>query len=308
MPHPSIQDLIDESVEYIEDPSAKEKTILKYFNQCLFRVASRISISDLDAIGVVDTTASTQTASTISFVNSSPATIVDSGDGFITAGHSAGSTITVNPEDDDDTVVNEGTYTIASVVAGTITLITGDTFTDESEGTSITLNSYANKVDLPSDFHRNIYKCYSLTHEVFVPVAKNRRLIDRRLSYQDSTGDVLAVAQIGTKLYYQEIPITQERLRLYYYKKPTDLTPNYSSDDEEYPIYIPDGIIGPLLVHYACYKIFASIEDGLEGEKFNTRFHKQEYNEALADLYSHFGVEQKEPEELPNEFNFGVHQ
>ena len=44
----------------------------------------------------------------------------------------------------------------------------------------------------------------------------------------------------------------------------------------------------------------------MEGEKVNTNFHKKEYIGSLVDLYDHYGVEQEEPEGMPQEFNFDV--
>ena len=72
----------------------------------------------------------------ISFVDSGPDTITDSGSGFLTAGWdetaSVGDKITVV-----GTVNNNGTYTIAGVSAGTITLIGGDSLTAENPATCI---------------------------------------------------------------------------------------------------------------------------------------------------------------------------
>lgn len=76
----------------------------------------------------------TKTGTTIAFVNSNPDTITDSGNGFVTAGFKRGQTITIT-----GSVSNNGTFTIASVTAGTITLITGDSLTAESAGASVTI-------------------------------------------------------------------------------------------------------------------------------------------------------------------------
>lgn len=76
------------------------------------------------------------TATTISFSDADPDTIADSGSGFVTAGFRAGQTITVS-----GSTSNDGTYTIASVVAGTITLDSGDSLTTESAGDSVTITA-----------------------------------------------------------------------------------------------------------------------------------------------------------------------
>ncbi len=76
------------------------------------------------------------TANTIAFVNSNPDTITDTGLGFIAAGFRAGQRITVS-----GSASNNGTYTIASVAAGTITLIPSDSLTNEAAGAGVTIRS-----------------------------------------------------------------------------------------------------------------------------------------------------------------------
>lgn len=80
------------------------------------------------------TNGANQTATTIAFVDSNPDTITDSGNGFVTAGFQAGQTITVS-----GSTSNNNTFTIASVVAGTITLVAGDSLTAESAGATVTI-------------------------------------------------------------------------------------------------------------------------------------------------------------------------
>lgn len=65
----------------------------------------------------------------IAFVDATPATITDAGSGFLTAGFATQDKIAVS-----GSTSNDGDYIIDSVVAGTITLVAGDTLTNE--GTS----------------------------------------------------------------------------------------------------------------------------------------------------------------------------
>lgn len=75
-------------------------------------------------------------ASTIAFVDSNPDTITDSGSAFLTSGFAAGQTIRVS-----GSASNNGVFTIATVVAGTITLIAGDSLAVESAGASVIITS-----------------------------------------------------------------------------------------------------------------------------------------------------------------------
>lgn len=77
-------------------------------------------------------------ATTISFVNSNPDTILDSGNGFVTAGFRAGQQIRVSGAVNAG---NNGVKSIASVTDGVITLSATDTLTAEGAGASITINA-----------------------------------------------------------------------------------------------------------------------------------------------------------------------
>lgn len=75
-----------------------------------------------------------KTATTFAFANLNPDTITDSGNGFLTSGFLAGDKILV-----EGSASNDGVYTIDTVVAGTITLITSDALVNESAGATVTI-------------------------------------------------------------------------------------------------------------------------------------------------------------------------
>jgi hypothetical protein len=71
---------------------------------------------------------------TFAFNNLNPDTITDSDSGFIDAGFEAGHDILVEGSES-----NDGEYTLATVVAGTLTLDSSDTLTTEAAGENITI-------------------------------------------------------------------------------------------------------------------------------------------------------------------------
>lgn len=73
-------------------------------------------------------------ATTISFADTDPDTILDSGNGFILAGFQDGGTITVS-----GSTFNDGTYLIDTVTAGVITLDAGEALTAEAAGDTVTI-------------------------------------------------------------------------------------------------------------------------------------------------------------------------
>lgn len=97
----------------------------------------------------------TITAATIAFVDSNPDTITDSGSGFVTAGFKAGDVITITGAAQGG---NNTTHTIASVVAGTITLAGGDAVVVESAGATVTIVA-----DLPGQILLN-FSNWTLTY------------------------------------------------------------------------------------------------------------------------------------------------
>lgn len=93
------------------------------------------SLMVVDATGTAERLGGFMTAATIAFNNLTPATITDSGSGFLSKMLKAGMRIEVSGSGS-----NDGKYTIASVVAGTITLIAGDVLADEVAGATVTIS------------------------------------------------------------------------------------------------------------------------------------------------------------------------
>jgi hypothetical protein len=75
------------------------------------------------------------TAATVAFVDSNPDTITDSGSGFVAAGFKPGKILISGAAN----AVNNGNFTIASVAAGTLTLVGGDALTAEGAAATVTI-------------------------------------------------------------------------------------------------------------------------------------------------------------------------
>jgi len=93
---------------------------------------------DVESSGTPEQLTVKQRATTIAFnENDADAdTITDSGNGFLVAGFQAGDQITV-----DGSASNDGTYTINTVVAGTITLLAREDLATEAAGATVTLTA-----------------------------------------------------------------------------------------------------------------------------------------------------------------------
>ena len=80
--------------------------------------------------------AATITAATLAFVDSSPDTITDSGEAFITSQFRSGMTVKISGAGETG---NNGNFTLETVAAGTLTLDAADTLTTEAVGSSVTI-------------------------------------------------------------------------------------------------------------------------------------------------------------------------
>lgn len=144
-----------------------------------------------------------------------------------------------------------------------------------------------NYAPLPSNFHRNLFYCYSQTNVREIKVYADFRHILRMVNPIDQGGYVFGVAVRGkSSLHYQRIPSTPETLQIHFYEEPTIIT---SGDDT--PDCLPDHLARPLLVNYCCHKIFSLIEDSSDGKAFNTERYASRFEAAFASLVAYLGPE-----------------
>lgn len=157
---------------------------------------------------------------------------------------------------------------------------TADLYLPELLEHSITILSVAGKhsCSLPSNFHKKItsvlvegsavrvYSSVSELEQVFGGLRPDR------------TGAIRGVAAQGGKLYYQSVPVERAELSIGYYRKPSALTDSSSC--------FPEGVSGcneldECLISHVLWKEYRRIEDGMEGQKVNTGYHKMEFYENL---------------------------
>ncbi len=104
----------------------------------------------------------------------------------------------------------------------------------------------------------------------------------------DEEGDVEGIALEGNTLWYQKIPAEAETLILIYYQNPESLT----ADADEPVADISESVHRKLFVHGTAHFIYDEIEDGVEGEKVNTKaqfwqaFDTRNRNSGISELRS----------------------
>lgn len=157
--------------------------------------------------------------------------------------------------------------------------------TDLAAVSEVTFIADQNTIALPDDYHRNLSHGYNKTTSSSVMVRDSRRLIDKNINILDMTGNVLIIAPDNRNLYYQKVPPSNQEGYIYYHRLPDDLTISGN-----FPDYIQHNFVHSLYFHYASYYLYDNyLEDGKEGEKVNTLYHEDKYEEGIDNLIKFIG-------------------
>lgn len=220
----TVAELMDELKGKI--PDGNIPTLFPVLNRAIQAVAKRLYMLESDLIeGELDVkiyAEVTITAATIAFVSGGDAgsdTIVDSGNGFVTAGFVAGMLIST------DCPNNLGPFYCESVTAGTITLGRGNRVVAQPAWASYTITSLDNYGLLPIDFWGLIGKPYISGQRIqLVPLPNQATAI----YYDGATGSPTYYEIKGDKIKVTPGSSTDITILGNYFKKPAKIT---SMDD-----------------------------------------------------------------------------
>lgn len=150
-------------------------------------------------------------------------------------------------------------------------------------------------VDLPSTYHKNLYQVTCNEQPSPIVILPNRKaLLERWDGDLSHSGPVQDVAIAGSNLFYQPIPEEAINLTLWFYARPTLLIKHDPEDADDIPTCIPLEFHRDLLVNYAVKEIYDEIEDGIDGQKVNTKRYEGKYQQALAKFYQSIKHKSKE--------------
>jgi len=268
--------------------------ITAYLNEGVNRIAAGIAmyegvlsppLPELHKTAKVNTVVIAD-ATTIAFVDggASADTITDSDSAFVTSGFAAGMLIHVSGSLNND----ESYHSLATVAAGTITLVSTDELTAESAGEEVTIKSPC--VALPSDYGRGLFYVSSGSQDKRIQVFDSFHKLLRKYPLLDEDGDVAVVAVKGDLLYYQPMPTTAEPLTLHYYRVPTEMSASDSTPDG-----VPSHLHERLLVNYAAKEILGMVEQSTKGKTLRSEKFEEKFQKAMGDLLAFIGPEDKEP-------------
>jgi len=138
-----------------------------------------------------------------------------------------------------------------------------------------------NKVDVPATFHRNIYLAQNTDGTAISVYLSLPLMIGQLGAVTLGLGTVLSLCQIGKSIYYQKVPSSATDISIMFYRTPVAM----ADETDEYP----DGLSNnqsfeECFFHYGCWKLFKTIEQGVEGNKTDTLFHEQEYKKYRNEL------------------------
>jgi len=131
-------------------------------------------------------------------------------------------------------------------------------------------------VSLPDDFQRNLFSCTDELSYGKIEILNSKALMERR-GIPDTGTNIKAVVAAKPLLLFAPSPLKDIDLTLGYHRKPDEI----NADDEV--TFLPDGF-GDLLVNFACWKLYAKIEQGLEGAKTDTNYYRGLFNEQFEEL------------------------
>ena len=142
------------------------------------------------------------------------------------------------------------------------------------------------EVDIPIDWNysRNLFHASVVDGNPITVLSSIGLLVSRYPNYDVDLdeGSIEFVTIKGTSLVYYPIPAEATEVTCKFYAVVTPLI-----NDTDEPTFLPPEMHIDLIVNFVLWKIWARIEDGMEGIKVNTQYHKSEfltYFEELDDM------------------------
>lgn len=136
-------------------------------------------------------------------------------------------------------------------------------------------------IDLPKDYGQSLFQVFNRAARREVSVRANTKALERLYDGMPDGGFVRDVAVAGNRMAFRPIPaqtMVQQNLDLHYYRKPV-LIEDVSDEEAEL-----DGIpehLAQVAVDFVLWRLFALVEDGIQGQPVNTNRYAKEYQIGL---------------------------
>jgi hypothetical protein len=149
-----------------------------------------------------------------------------------------------------------------------------------------------NTIPLPVNFQRNLFSVDAGSSYSGISILNSRNQIADYCggpAMVSKPGRVRYVAAIKPNLMYAPIPVVATDMTIGYHRSPDKITASSTID------FIPEGF-EDIFKHYACWKLFNDIEQGMEGAKVDTNL----YMSLCMGLREELSIEMKEGVSLPS--------
>jgi hypothetical protein len=137
------------------------------------------------------------------------------------------------------------------------------------------------KIPVNWTYSRNLFAAAVPDEEKIKVLASVGELAQRYPDYDTAlvNSPIEYIVIHGNDIIYYPSPLIATDVTCKYYSTPTPLV-----KDSDEPTFIPEEMQIDLIVNYVLWKVWARIEDGIEGFKVNTSYHKKEFQEFFDDL------------------------
>ncbi len=164
----------------------------------------------------------------------------------------------------------------------------------ESAG-DVTTVPLISEVPIPTSwrFDRNLYAA-AISDNPTIKILNSIALLRTkypRFGTEILNGDIEFIVLRGANLIYYPVPRTEKTITCAFYKRTTPLV-----NDNDEPVALSPADQEDLLASYALWKIWARIEDGIEGQKVNTAYYKGEFFTIYNSIDTTITVGQSQPE------------
>lgn len=147
------------------------------------------------------------------------------------------------------------------------------------------------QTEMPDEYLKGLDFAYNITRKIKVNVIKELTTFLSKFPDLGAGSYVDNICVQGRTLYFQGVPQTLEKLRVFYIRNPEKII-----NDIDEPEAVPRHLHEDLFVNFACASCFNLIEEGMDGAKVNFNKYMGLYQKAQVKLEQFLGVPPESPD------------
>jgi len=149
----------------------------------------------------------------------------------------------------------------------------------------VSVSALASNASLPDGFMRELHAVYDAARpDHDLPIVSSLSVLTKEFGIIGSkSGPIEACCEEDGTIYFAPVPVNATSLVVGYYREPTELV-----DSTDIPSCLPQAFHDACLVNYVAWRLFALMEEGMDGETVMTARYQGFYQQALASLASRY--------------------